>query len=67
MLKLEKLGFLTAKEAAVYMGIPRMSFYRMRKSPAFPKPVLVQNGMTIWKKTDIEKVKKTIGTKRERE
>lgn len=67
MIQLEKLGYLTATEAAKFMNIPRQSFYKLRDKGALPKPFLVQNGMTIWKKADIEKVKKTIGTKRERE
>ena len=61
MIKLEKLGYLTTTEAADFLGIPRQSFYKLRDKELLPKPFLIQNGITIWRKKDIAKIKKTLG------
>lgn len=57
MIRLKQLGFLTAKEAADYLNISRQTLYNRINSGSFPKPVLSQDGMTIWKLKDIKKLK----------
>lgn len=61
MIRLRKLGYFTATEAAEYIGIKRQKFYEFRDKGLLPPPFLIQDGMTIWKKMDIDKVKKTLG------
>ena len=64
MIKLEKLGYLTASEAIEYMGMPRQSFYNLVKKGLIPKPVLEQAGITVYRKKDIAKILKALNIKR---
>lgn len=61
MIRLESLGFLTARETADYLGISRTCLYNWLNDGLLPKPVLEQPGMIIWKLKDIKDKKKKIG------
>ena len=61
MIRLKKLGFVTQQEAAEILDITRQTVAAWHKRGSLPKPVLVQNGIIVWKLSDIQEAKKIIG------
>jgi hypothetical protein len=62
MIKYISIGYMTASEAAEYLGIDRPKFYNWGHLGLLPEPALAYPGvLTLWSLKDIEKVKKLIG------
>ena len=63
MIRLAELGYLTTSEAADFLGVSRQTIYNLKAKDLLPEPFLIQDGMVIWKKSDMKKVKKTLNIK----
>lgn len=61
MIELKKIGYLTAREAAKYLGISERTLYNWKDKGLLSKPALSQNGMVIWKISDMNKTLKKMG------
>ncbi len=61
MIRLKKLGFVTQQEAAEILDLARQTVAAWHKKGNLPKPVLVQNGIMVWRLSDILEVKRIIG------
>lgn len=63
MIRLEKLGYLTASEMAEYLGVKRHKIYEWKDKGLLPKPVSVQDAICIWRVSDIKAVMKKLNIK----
>lgn len=60
-MKLEKIGYLTATEAADYMMVSRQTLHRWVREGLIDKPVIQEGGVTIWRLSSIKKAMKKMG------
>lgn len=51
--QIEQADFMTKEELQEYLSISRRSYFRMKKNPLFPKPILINN-VEYWDKTEID-------------
>lgn len=49
-----QVQLLTKEKIQIYLSISKATLYRLLKSPDFPDPFIVENGIRYWDKEDLD-------------
>lgn len=47
-------GLMRTSDVVAYIGVSRVTLYRMRRRGKFPPPCQVTSGLSLWRRQDVE-------------